>query len=62
MFFLILQTTTPKMNKLKVRFMLVVCEFLAIWYCNNTAEGSQDPRYKKIETLIDDLTTEMEIE
>jgi len=51
------------MNKLKVRFMFVVCQFLVDWYTSQTVE---DPyrcdRLKKLEDLMVDLRTEYEEE
>lgn len=47
------------MNKLKVRFMLAVCQFIKDWYWYSVKDPISNP---SLQILIDDLNTELEKE
>ena len=51
------------MNKLKVKFMFIVCQFLGDWYNSQISKDSNKAkRLKTITSFMEDLKTEYEEE
>jgi len=51
------------MNKLKVRFMLIVCQFIGDWYMALAEDDShREKRLKAIRELASDLIDERDTE